>query len=342
MVPSAPLRELSEVADIVEILAPAKVNLRLKVLAQQTSGFHSLESIFCAISLADHLRVRRGAGDVELSVEGGIDLGPAEKNLVVRAARRFFLELGGVGDGARIALTKRIPSAAGLGGGSSDAAATLLALLTQTKPKSLPIAEAAARGFEAAADLYETRRPSYPDEAVDWLAAELGIGPSSRVLDVGAGTGKLTRQLVARTPSVIGLEPVRAMCGQFRQAVDVPVAQAVAEALEVAERAGLATRPTAELANERRSLRHTLAAGPPAAHYDEAAATLARARHELAVAEAEHAQSTQRLDELRKARRWRRNLQGIEMARQSVQVADRRCARAGLELDRAEARTAAL
>ena len=115
-------------ATVVEILAPAKVNLRLKVLAQQTSGFHSLESIFCAISLADHLRVRRGAGDIELSVEGGIDAGPAEENLVVRAARRFFLELGRVGEGARIALTKRIPSAAGLGGGSSDAAATLLAL----------------------------------------------------------------------------------------------------------------------------------------------------------------------------------------------------------------------
>ena len=112
----------------VSILAPAKVNLRLKVLTQQTSGYHSLESVFCAVSLADELTVRPGAGEIELSVEGGVDTGPADENLAVRAARRFFLELGGEGEGARIDLRKRIPAAAGLGGGSSDAAATLLAL----------------------------------------------------------------------------------------------------------------------------------------------------------------------------------------------------------------------
>ena len=112
----------------VAILAPAKVNLRLKVLSQQTSGYHSLESVFCAVSLADELVVRAGAGEVQLEVEGGVDLGPPEDNLVVRAARRFYLELGREGSGARIRLRKRIPAAAGLGGGSSDAAATLLAL----------------------------------------------------------------------------------------------------------------------------------------------------------------------------------------------------------------------
>ena len=97
----------------------------------------------------------------------------------------------------------------------------------------MPIAEPAARGFEAAADLYEARRPSYPDVAVAWLASELEIEESSRLLDLGAGTGKLTRQRVRRTPRVIGLEPVRAMCAQFHSALDVPIAQAVAEALPV-------------------------------------------------------------------------------------------------------------
>lgn len=96
----------------------------------------------------------------------------------------------------------------------------------------MPVAEPAARGFEAAADLYEARRPSYPDPAVDWLASELGIKKASRVLDLGAGTGKLTRQLDGRT-RVIGLEPVGAMCAQFRGALQVPIAQAVAEALPV-------------------------------------------------------------------------------------------------------------
>lgn len=111
----------------VEIAAPAKVNLRLKVLAQQTSGYHALESVFCAISLADHLSVEVAEDGIELLVEGGIDPGPAADNLVTRAARRFYLALGS-SSGVRIRLRKFIPSAAGLGGGSSDAAATLIAL----------------------------------------------------------------------------------------------------------------------------------------------------------------------------------------------------------------------
>lgn len=113
---------------VFEIDAPAKVNLRLRVLAQETSGYHALETIFCAISLSDTIRVRRGGGDIALRVRGGVEVGPVRDNLVVRAARRFYLELGGVEEGVDIELVKRIPAAAGLGGGSSDAAATLLAL----------------------------------------------------------------------------------------------------------------------------------------------------------------------------------------------------------------------
>lgn len=113
---------------VLEIDAPAKVNLRLRVLAQETSGYHALETVFCAISLSDTIRVRRGGGDIALRVRGGVEVGPERDNLVVRAARRFYLELGGVEEGAEIELVKRIPAAAGLGGGSSDAAATLLAL----------------------------------------------------------------------------------------------------------------------------------------------------------------------------------------------------------------------
>lgn len=113
---------------VVEVEAPAKVNLRLRVLAQETGGYHALESLFCAISLGDSLRMRPDGADIRLVVEGGVEVGPDEDNLVFRAARRFYLELGAVERGIRIELRKRVPSAAGLGGGSSDAAATLLGL----------------------------------------------------------------------------------------------------------------------------------------------------------------------------------------------------------------------
>ena len=112
----------------VEVEAPAKVNLRLRVLAREESGYHSLESLFCALDLTDVLRVEAGGEGVALRVEGDVDTGPTGENLVVRAARRFLAEAGREGEGVRLLLRKRIPAAAGLGGGSSDAAATLRAM----------------------------------------------------------------------------------------------------------------------------------------------------------------------------------------------------------------------
>lgn len=111
----------------VRVEAPAKVNLRLRVLAREASGFHSLESLFCSISLADTVEVRAGEPGIRLEVSGGVETGPPERNLVVRAAERFHAALG-TPPALDVALAKRIPSAAGLGGGSSDAAATLRAL----------------------------------------------------------------------------------------------------------------------------------------------------------------------------------------------------------------------
>lgn len=113
--------------DSVSIDAPAKVNLRLSILAREASGYHSLESLFCAISLADRVTVRRAGAGAALRVDGDVDTGPPERNLAVRAARAFHTALGAE-PAVEIELAKRIPSAAGLGGGSSDAAATLLAL----------------------------------------------------------------------------------------------------------------------------------------------------------------------------------------------------------------------
>jgi SAM-dependent methyltransferase len=75
----------------------------------------------------------------------------------------------------------------------------------------MTINEAASRGFSSAAEAYERARPGYPAEAIAWLADQLGLGPGARVADVGAGTGKLTRQLQATGAEVIAIEPVAAM-----------------------------------------------------------------------------------------------------------------------------------
>ncbi len=110
----------------VEVAAHAKVNLLLRVLAREEDGYHGIESLFCLLDLADTLRVeRRDTPGITLEVAGA-DCGPAAENLAVRAAT---LVLGATGNsfGVHLTLTKRIPVQGGLGGGSSDAAAALIA-----------------------------------------------------------------------------------------------------------------------------------------------------------------------------------------------------------------------
>jgi ubiquinone/menaquinone biosynthesis C-methylase UbiE len=77
----------------------------------------------------------------------------------------------------------------------------------------------AAAGFSAAAEVYERARPGYPDEAVAWVAERLGIGPGRDVLDLAAGTGKLTRQLVPLGARVVAVEPIDAMRAELERAV---------------------------------------------------------------------------------------------------------------------------
>lgn len=107
------------------VFAPAKINLGLSVLGRRADGYHELHGLMLPLSVGDELEVER-AGNLSLVVRGS-DLPGDEDNLVYRAARAY-LDAAGVWDGARIVLHKRLPVASGLGGGSSDAASTLLAL----------------------------------------------------------------------------------------------------------------------------------------------------------------------------------------------------------------------
>ena len=111
-------------------LAPAKLNLTLAVVGRREDGFHDLHSVFVPLALADRLSLapaRADAGDDTLHVTG-FDAGPVEANLVLRAIAAARAAVGeGPGRPATPALAarleKHIPVAAGLGGGSSDAAA---------------------------------------------------------------------------------------------------------------------------------------------------------------------------------------------------------------------------
>ncbi|UBV42469.1 4-(cytidine 5'-diphospho)-2-C-methyl-D-erythritol kinase [Deinococcus taeanensis] len=109
----------------VTYFAPAKVNLGLSVRDLRSDGYHELHSLMVPLNVGDDLEIAP-AGTLSLRVEGAA-LPTDERNLVFRAARAY-LDAAGVAGGAAITLHKRLPLASGLGGGSSDAATTLMAL----------------------------------------------------------------------------------------------------------------------------------------------------------------------------------------------------------------------
>lgn len=108
------------------IAAQAKLNLHLRVQARDDTGYHSIDTIFHRIELSDSIVVHVTDGERTIDVEGA-DAGPGESNLAFRAATAYAASAGWPA-GFRIALTKRIPIGAGLGGGSADAAAVFRVL----------------------------------------------------------------------------------------------------------------------------------------------------------------------------------------------------------------------
>ncbi len=128
--------------------APAKLNLGLRLLGVRPDGYHLIESLFAPIEIWDDVEVELWPGshgievEVEIASDAGLPLVLAQvpsgpENLAFRAAAAFCA-VHDVRDRVRIRMRKRIPAAAGLGGGSSDAAAVLMALASLTRPDDGP------------------------------------------------------------------------------------------------------------------------------------------------------------------------------------------------------------
>ena len=111
-----------------QLFAPAKINLSFRILRRREDGFHEIETLMAPISLEDELTIEpnESGNGLEFSSDDP-SLSSGNDNLVVRAARSFFAEINEE-PRVQIALQKKIPHGAGLGGGSSDAASTLLGL----------------------------------------------------------------------------------------------------------------------------------------------------------------------------------------------------------------------
>src|SRR5207248_835190 len=110
-----------------QVFAPAKINLSLKILGRRDDGFHEIETVVAPISLCDEIGIeKQNNNGIMFRCDDSLVSQPNE-NLAVRAARVFF-ESTRIEPAVSIKLNKKIPHGAGLGGGSSDAAAVLLAL----------------------------------------------------------------------------------------------------------------------------------------------------------------------------------------------------------------------
>ena len=142
-------------AECLSVRAPAKINLFLRVTGRRADGYHTLQTRMQKVGLFDLLKVQRGGEGVRLHCVGA-DLPENADNLVHRAASLFLETVaqrrGRTLGGVKISLTKNIPIAAGLGGGSSDAAAALKALNFLFEA-GLTAGELAAIGLELGADV---------------------------------------------------------------------------------------------------------------------------------------------------------------------------------------------
>jgi 4-diphosphocytidyl-2-C-methyl-D-erythritol kinase len=191
------------VPEVLAALAPAKVNLTLRILGRGPDGYHDLESLVAFAPFGDRLALRLGSS-LSLTVSGprAADAGPLADNLVLRAAsalaaRRDGLKLG------RFTLTKRLPAGAGLGGGSADAAAALR-LIAQANGLGLDVAPIrdAARATGADVPVCLEPRARLMGGVGDVLSAPLAL-PTLGIVIVHPGVAVPTGEVF----KALGLAP---------------------------------------------------------------------------------------------------------------------------------------
>jgi 4-diphosphocytidyl-2-C-methyl-D-erythritol kinase len=221
MRPTARPGAVSDVAQSATARAPAKVNLTLRIAGRRADGFHDLESLVAFAPFGDRLTLRIGP-PLGLTVSGPTarGAGPLADNLVLRAARALAARIDGLKLG-RFALTKRLPSGAGLGGGSSDAAAALrlIAQANGLRPDDPRIREA-ARATGADVPVCLDPRPRLMRGTGDILSAPLAL-PNFGIVIVHPGVAVPTGQvfkalgLAPGEPGTAGILPALAIqdCG---------------------------------------------------------------------------------------------------------------------------------
>jgi 4-diphosphocytidyl-2-C-methyl-D-erythritol kinase len=178
--------------------APAKINLTLRVLGRRADGYHELESLVAFADLADTLTLQPG-GDAALAVTGpfAAACGPVASNLVQKALAALRARVAGL-NGGRFLLEKNIPVAAGIGGGSADAAAALR-LLARSNGLAPGDARLAAAALAVGADVPVCLAPHarIMRGVGDELSAPLDLPPLAALL-VNPGVALATRDVFAK------------------------------------------------------------------------------------------------------------------------------------------------
>lgn len=190
----------------IEVMAPAKINLFIHLISKRYDGYHNIESLFAFTDFGDLITVE-GAERLSLEIVGPFGDGlEGEDNLVLKAARGLQ-KYSGTSLGAKITLQKNLPIASGIGGGSSDAAATIKALQKLWKI-TLPESELAELALSLGADVPACffGKPVFVS----------GIGEELRPIK---GLGDLHCVLVNPGTPVSTPEVFKAFDGQFRASI---------------------------------------------------------------------------------------------------------------------------